>query len=153
MKFTVSATCGAARRGRLTLARGVVNTPAFMPVGTYGAVRAVSAQDLRELKAEIILANAFHLMLRPGDARIQELGGLHAFAGWQAPILTDSGGFQAFSLAKGKGIGRTRAGIAISHRRRFGALGAGALHAGAGAVGKRRAYGARRMHGLSGWPR
>ncbi|WP_446831897.1 tRNA guanosine(34) transglycosylase Tgt [Candidatus Foliamicus sp.] len=104
MKFTVSATCGAARRGRLTLARGVVNTPAFMPVGTYGAVRAVSAQDLRELKAEIILANAFHLMLRPGDARIQELGGLHAFAGWQAPILTDSGGFQAFSLAKGKGI-------------------------------------------------
>ena len=105
MKFTVNATCGAARRGRLTFPRGTVSTPVFMPVGTYGAVRAVSAEDLQELGAGIILANAFHLMLRPGEELVKELGGLHAFGRWQGPILTDSGGFQAFSLARGKGIG------------------------------------------------
>ena len=105
MKFSVSATCGAARRGRLVFARGAVDTPAFMPVGTYGAVRAVSVEDLEALGAQIILANAFHLMLRPGEALIGKLGGLHAFSGWRRPILTDSGGFQAFSLAKGKGRG------------------------------------------------
>lgn len=105
MKFTVSATCGAARRGQLSFPRGAVSTPAFMPVGTYGAVRAVSAEDLQALGAEMILANAFHLMLRPGDGLVKELGGLHAFGRWQGPILTDSGGFQAFSLDRGKGIG------------------------------------------------
>ena len=104
MKFEVSATCGAARRGQLLFARGAVETPAFMPVGTYGAVRAVSVEDLEELGAGIILGNAFHLMLRPGDERIERLGGLHAFSSWKRPILTDSGGFQAFSLAKGKNI-------------------------------------------------
>jgi len=104
MKFSVSASCGLARRGQLALPRGTVNTPAFMPVGTYGAVRALSAEDLEGLGAEIILANAFHLMLRPGEALVKELGGLHAFGRWQGPILTDSGGFQAFSLARGKGI-------------------------------------------------
>ena len=104
MKFSISATCGAARRGQLVLDRGLVNTPAFMPVGTYGAVRAVSVEDLSELGAEMILANAFHLMLRPGEALVQELGGLHEFGRWQGPILTDSGGFQAFSLAAGRGI-------------------------------------------------
>lgn len=104
MKFSVSATCGPARRGQLKFARGVVNTPAFMPVGTYGAVRAVAVEDLRELGAEMILANAFHLMLRPGAELVEELGGLHAFGRWQGPILTDSGGFQAFSLAAGSGI-------------------------------------------------
>ena len=104
MKFSVTATCGHARRGRLELARGAVRTPAFMPVGTYGAVRAVSVEDLGELDAEIILANAFHLMLRPGADLVEELGGLHEFGCWQGPILTDSGGFQAFSLAGGKGI-------------------------------------------------
>ena len=104
MKFSIGATCGQARRGRLTFARGEVNTPAFMPVGTYGAVRAVSVEDLEELGAEIILANAFHLMLRPGEELVEELGGLHRFGRWQGPILTDSGGFQAFSLAEGSGI-------------------------------------------------
>ncbi len=103
MKFSVGATCGLARRGRLVFPRGVVNTPAFMPVGTYGAVRAVSAGDLRGLGAEMILANAFHLMLRPGHDLIREMGGLHEFSGWRGPILTDSGGFQAFSLGKGEG--------------------------------------------------
>ncbi|MCY4164585.1 MAG: tRNA guanosine(34) transglycosylase Tgt [Gammaproteobacteria bacterium] len=104
MKFTVTATCGAARRGQLSFRRGAVNTPAFMPVGTYGAVRAVSAEDLQALGAEMILANAFHLMLRPGEDLVKALGGLHAFGRWQGPILTDSGGFQAFSLSKGRGI-------------------------------------------------
>ena len=104
MKFSIGATCGTARRGRLTFARGEVNTPAFMPVGTYGAVRAVSVEDLEELGAEIILANAFHLMLRPGGELVEEMGGLHRFGRWQGPILTDSGGFQAFSLAQGRGI-------------------------------------------------
>ena len=104
MKFSISATCGDARSGRLVFKRGAVNTPAFMPVGTYGAVRAVSVEDLAELGAEMILANAFHLMLRPGEKLVEELGGLHEFGRWQGPILTDSGGFQAFSLAKGRGI-------------------------------------------------
>ena len=104
MNFSVIATCGAARRGRLDLSRGAVSTPAFMPVGTYGAVRAVSVEDLNDLGADIILSNAFHLMLRPGAELIEKLGGLHEFSRWRGPILTDSGGFQAFSLAGGKGI-------------------------------------------------
>ncbi len=104
MKFSVIAASGGARRGRLDLARGTVGTPAFMPVGTYGAVRAVSVEDLNDLGADMILANAFHLMLRPGAELVEELGGLHEFGRWQGPILTDSGGFQAFSLAGGKGI-------------------------------------------------
>ena len=104
MKFSVLANCGGARLGRLELPRGVIRTPAFMPVGTYGAVRSLSAQDLRDLGAEMILGNTFHLMLRPGAELIEELGGLHEFSGWKGPILTDSGGFQAFSLASGKGI-------------------------------------------------
>ena len=104
MKFSVIATSGGARTGRLELPRGTVRTPAFMPVGTYGAVRAVSVEDLRALGAEMILANAFHLMLRPGAELVEELGGLHEFGRWQGPILTDSGGFQAFSLARGQGV-------------------------------------------------
>lgn len=104
MNFSVITACGDARVGRLDLVRGMVNTPAFMPVGTYGAVRAVSVEDLLDLGAEITLANAFHLMLRPGAELVEELGGLHEFGRWQGPILTDSGGFQAFSLASGKGI-------------------------------------------------
>ncbi len=104
MKFSIDATCGGARRGRLKFPRGTVNTPAFMPVGTYGAVRALSVEDLQELGAEMILANAFHLMVRPGEKLVEELGGLHEFGRWQGPILTDSGGYQAFSLARGKGI-------------------------------------------------
>jgi queuine tRNA-ribosyltransferase len=98
MKFTVSDRDGAARRGLLELAHGRVATPAFMPVGTYGAVKAVSPAELRELGAEIVLGNTFHLWLRPGLEVIERHGGLHRFMGWSGPILTDSGGFQVFSL-------------------------------------------------------
>ena len=87
-----------ARRGRITTAHGVVETPAFMPVGTYGAVKGMTPQDLRELGAEIVLSNAYHLEMRPGAAEIGERGGLHGFMGWNGPILTDSGGYQVFSL-------------------------------------------------------
>ncbi len=90
---------GVARRGRLTLDRGVIETPAFMPVGTYGTVKAMTPEELNELGAQIILGNTFHLMLRPGTAVIEAHGGLHGFMHWQKPILTDSGGFQVFSLA------------------------------------------------------
>jgi queuine tRNA-ribosyltransferase len=97
--FSVTHTDGRARRGVLTTPHGVVNTPAFMAVGTQGAVKAVTHRDLEDLGAEIILANTYHLYLRPGAARIGGLGGLHAFMGWNKPILTDSGGYQVFSLA------------------------------------------------------
>lgn len=99
MKFEVLRREGRARRGRLSFARGMVETPAFMPVGTYGSVKAVTPEELEALGAEIILANTFHLMLRPGVEVVAALGGLHAFMHWRRPILTDSGGFQVFSLA------------------------------------------------------
>ena len=98
--FKISATDGAARRGTLTLTHGVVETPAFMPVGTYGTVKAMSPAELKELGAQIVLGNAFHLWLRPGLAVIAAHGGLHRFMGWDGPILTDSGGFQVFSLGE-----------------------------------------------------
>ncbi len=98
MEFEVSARSGDARRGRLTLAHGVVETPVFMPVGTYGTVKAMSPAELTESGAQIVLGNAFHLWLRPGLEVIAAHQGLHRFMGWQAPILTDSGGFQVFSL-------------------------------------------------------
>jgi queuine tRNA-ribosyltransferase len=91
---------GSARRGRLTLSRGVIQTPAFMPVGTYGTVKAMTPEELEGIGAQIILGNTFHLMLRPGTAIIEAHGGLHGFMHWQRPILTDSGGFQVFSLSK-----------------------------------------------------
>ncbi|MCZ6638174.1 MAG: tRNA guanosine(34) transglycosylase Tgt [Alphaproteobacteria bacterium] len=91
---------GAARRGRLTCAHGTVETPAFMPVGTRATVKAMSPDDLRAAGAEMILANTYHLMLRPGAEIIEELGGLHRFMNWPGPILTDSGGFQVMSLSK-----------------------------------------------------
>src|SRR6266481_4098161 len=98
MKFELLATDGVARRGRMTFERGVVETPAFMPVGTYGTVKALTPEELRDVGAEIILGNTFHLMLRPGVGVIRAHGGLHAFMHWDGPILTDSGGFQVFSL-------------------------------------------------------
>jgi queuine tRNA-ribosyltransferase len=98
-RFEVTHTHGAARRGVLTTPHGVVNTPAFMAVGTQGAVKAVTHRDLDALGSEIILANTYHLYLRPGAARIGAFGGLHRFIGWNKPILTDSGGYQVFSLA------------------------------------------------------
>ena len=99
MDFRVDATDGAARRGAMIFARGIVDTPAFMPVGTYGAVKTVTAEELAESGAQMILGNTFHLMLRPGVEIIEAHGGLHEFNHWQGPILTDSGGFQVFSLA------------------------------------------------------
>jgi queuine tRNA-ribosyltransferase len=89
-----------ARRGRLTTSRGIIDTPAFMPVGTQGAVKGVSPEELRELRAHIILGNTYHLFVRPGIAVIESVGGLHEFMSWAGPILTDSGGYQVFSLAK-----------------------------------------------------
>ncbi|HEX7234129.1 MAG TPA: tRNA guanosine(34) transglycosylase Tgt [Nitrosospira sp.] len=98
MKFQLHCTDGAARRGNVTLAHGNVETPAFMPVGTYGAVKTVSPAELQEIGAHIVLGNTFHLWLRPGLEVIEAHGGLHRFIGWDRPILTDSGGFQVFSL-------------------------------------------------------
>ncbi len=98
MRFDLEATSGAARRGQLTLAHGTVQTPAFMPVGTYGTVKAMSPAELRDIGAHIVLGNTFHLWLRPGLEVIEAHGGLHRFMGWDGPILTDSGGFQVFSL-------------------------------------------------------
>jgi queuine tRNA-ribosyltransferase len=99
MSFRLQATSGAARAGVLETAHGAVETPAFMPVGTAGAVKAVTPRDLEEVGAQIILANTYHLMLRPGDALVAAHGGLHGFTPWHGPFLTDSGGYQVFSLA------------------------------------------------------
>ncbi|HEX4962942.1 MAG TPA: tRNA guanosine(34) transglycosylase Tgt [Thermoanaerobaculia bacterium] len=98
LSFEILATDGEARRGRLTTPHGVVETPAFMPVGTLGAVKGVSPQELEGAGASILLSNLYHLALRPGIDTVERLGGLHAFAGWRRPILTDSGGFQVWSL-------------------------------------------------------
>ena len=97
-RFEVLATDGAARTGRLTAKHGVVETPAFMPIGTYGTVKAMTPEELEGLGAQIVLGNTFHLMLRPGADIVDAHGGLHGFMHWQRPILTDSGGFQVFSL-------------------------------------------------------
>jgi len=97
-EFQVERTIGAARAGTLSLPHGEVRTPAFMPVGTYGVVRGLSAADVRRTSAQIILGNTYHLHLRPGEQVVQAMGGLHQFTGWQGPMLTDSGGFQVFSL-------------------------------------------------------
>jgi queuine tRNA-ribosyltransferase len=102
--FRLLARDGAARRGEMTTPHGTIQTPAFMPVGTQGAVKAVTHRDLTEMGAEIILGNTYHLHLRPGDDLIARLGGLHRFMGWQGAILTDSGGYQAFSLGARRSI-------------------------------------------------
>ena len=100
MRFQLLGTDGLARRGRLAFDRGTLETPAFMPVGTYGTVKAMTPEELVDLGAEIILGNTFHLMLRPGTDIVAAHGDLHDFMHWERPILTDSGGFQVFSLAK-----------------------------------------------------
>jgi queuine tRNA-ribosyltransferase len=99
LRFSITTNCGAARTGKLRFRRGEVRTPAFMPVGTYGTVKSVTPEEVAGTGADIILANTFHLMLRPGPATIRRHGGLHEFMNWAGPILTDSGGFQVFSLA------------------------------------------------------
>jgi len=104
MQFDLLATDGAARRGTLRFARGAVETPAFMPVGTYGTVKAMTPGALRALGAQIVLGNTFHLLLRPGTEVIAAHGGLHGFMRWDGPILTDSGGFQVWSLAQRRRI-------------------------------------------------
>lgn len=100
MQFKLLATSGRARRGVLSFARGEVQTPIFMPVGTYGTVKAMTPEELLDVGAQIVLGNTFHLMLRPGEKIIRELGGLHQFMNWSKPILTDSGGFQVWSLTE-----------------------------------------------------
>src|SRR5689334_11229027 len=98
--FTLNATDGMARAGRIDTWRGEVNTPAFMPVGTVGTVKGMYPEQVRATGADILLGNTYHLMLRPGAEQVAKLGGLHTFMDWQRPILTDSGGFQVMSLAK-----------------------------------------------------
>src|SRR5438445_452533 len=97
--FAVEKTSARARAGRLQTPHGVVETPAFMPVGTAGAVKAITMRDLEDVGAQMVLANTYHLMLRPGEEVVAELGGLHGFTGRRGPMLTDSGGYQVFSLA------------------------------------------------------
>jgi queuine tRNA-ribosyltransferase len=106
LTFDLLHTEGHARRGRLTLAHGVVETPVFMPVGTYGTVKGVMPSSLEAMGAQIILGNTFHLWLRPGLDVLKQFGGLHRFEGWRRPILTDSGGFQVWSLGSSDGSGR-----------------------------------------------
>src|ERR671914_2911137 len=98
--FIVSKTDGPARTGEIRMPRGVIRTPAFMPVGTAGTVKAMYPDQVKALGADVVLGNTYHLMLRPGAERIAALGGLHTFMDWPRPILTDSGGFQVMSLAK-----------------------------------------------------
>jgi queuine tRNA-ribosyltransferase len=98
--FKIEATDGAARQGTLTTSRGVIRTPAFMPVGTAGTVKALYTDQVKQTGADIILGNTYHLMLRPGAERVKRLGGLHAFSKWDGPMLTDSGGFQVWSLSQ-----------------------------------------------------
>ena len=108
--FGLEATDGAARAGRLALPHGEVLTPAFMPVGTYGTVRGLHPDEVERAGAQIILGNTYHLHLRPGEDTVRALGGLHRFSTWPRPMLTDSGGFQVFSLEghreRGPNIGR-----------------------------------------------
>jgi queuine tRNA-ribosyltransferase len=96
--FSISAVDGAARAGTIAMQRGVIRTPAFMPVGTAATVKAMRPEEVRASGADIILGNTYHLMLRPGAERVGALGGLHRFMGWEGPILTDSGGYQVMSL-------------------------------------------------------
>ena len=100
IRFEVTARDGSSRLGKLTTARGEISTPSFMPVGTLGTVKALTPEELLDAGAEIILSNTYHLYLRPGHETVRQLGGLHKFMNWKGPILTDSGGFQVFSLAK-----------------------------------------------------
>src|ERR687897_3853199 len=106
-RFDIHATDGAARNGTITMQRGEIRTPAFMPVGTAATVKAMKPESVRATGADIILGNTYHLMLRPGAERVARLGGLHRFMNWPQPILTDSGGYQVMSLAELRQIDET----------------------------------------------
>ena len=108
---------GKARLGSLTTAHGIVETPLFMPVGTQGTVKAAIHRDLREMGAQMLLANAYHLYLRPGDRLIKEMGGIHRFSGWNGAVLTDSGGYQIFSLGVLREIKEEGVTFPVSYRR------------------------------------
>ena len=116
--FEIQANDGAARSGRLLTRHGAIDTPAFMPIGTYGTVKAMTPEELTGLGAQIILGNTFHLLLRPGAAVIRLHGGLHEFMHWPRPILTDSGGFQVFSLASLRKISEEGVHVPFAGRRR-----------------------------------
>ena len=105
VRFTLLGTDGAARRGRIATPHGAIDTPAFMPVATQGSVKSLGPDDLRAAGAQIVLANTYHLLLRPGHELVRDMGGLHRFMAWDGPILTDSGGFQVFSLSKLRRLG------------------------------------------------
>lgn len=135
MRFALLASDGAARRGRLEFARGSVETPAFMPVGTYGTVKAMTPEDLEDIGAEIVLGNTFHLYLRPGLEVIEAHRGLHRFMNWRRPILTDSGGFQVWSLAEMRKITEEGGAFSLTRRRRAGVPVARAIHANSAHLG------------------
>src|SRR6516162_1989326 len=115
--FRIDATDGAARAGEIATPHGVVRTPAFMPVGTQGAMKGVHWRDVKASGADIVLGNTYHLMLRPGAERIAELGGLHRFINWPYPILTDSGGFQVMSLSELRKIDHNGVTLALTPER------------------------------------
>ena len=108
MLIAVAATDGAARAGTIVTSRGSISTPCFMPVGTRGAVRTLTSEDLEAVGAQVVLGNTYHLMLRPGAELIAERGGLHRFMGWRGHLLTDSGGYQIFSLPRSRAIVKRR---------------------------------------------
>ena len=108
LQFEILARDGEARRGRLVTRHGIIETPSFVAVGTLGSVRALSSQDLKEIGTQAVIANTYHLHLQPGEELVGRMGGLHRFMGWDGPLMTDSGGFQIFSLgaAKEHGVGK-----------------------------------------------
>ena len=144
---------GQARTGRLTTPHGVVRTPAFMPVGTAGAMKGMHWREVREAGADIVLGNTYHLMLRPGAERIAALGGLQNFTGWRGPMLTDSGGFQVMSLAELRKVSEQRRHLSLAYRRRQGRIVAGALDRSAAAARLRYRHADGRMRAAAGGAR
>ena len=147
------ATDGQARTGRLTTPHGVVRTPAFMPVGTAGAMKGMHWREVRDAGTDIVLGNTYHLMLRPGAERIAALGGLQRFTGWNGPMLTDSGGFQVMSLAQLRKVSEQRGDLPLAYRRRQGRAVARAFDRGAAAARLRYRHAAGRMRPAAGGAR
>ena len=147
--FTVHATDGAARTGVIATARGEIRTPAFMPIGTAGTVKAMLPESVRETGADIILGNTYHLMLRPGAERVAKLGGLHKMMNWPRPILTDSGGFQVMSLAQLRKLDEQGVSFQSHLDGDDVRADAGTLDGDSGAARLGHPHGARRMHAVS----